>query len=1166
MTTDPPVDRARRQRERRRLRPWAAMVLLCASALVALPDRRGQAAPQVAAALPPQALAQLAAMATEKRARTAAQQKIDSQLLYASRLARGQTVASGVGALDTGVVPEADGRVIADVRAAVTPGLLARMRALGADVLAAQAAYDDVRVQIDLGQLEALAAFSDVYFVAPRQRAITSAWRPATGGAPAPRGEGRRRPLREGVAGRLRAALGPTAAQDPIASVGSRNSQGDRTHLASAARGRYGVTGAGVRIGVLSDSVDGLAQAQASGDLPPVTVLPGKSGVGLANVLGEGTAMLEILHDLAPGAELFFATAFISAADFAQNIRDLRNLYGCHIIVDDVFYLGESPFHDGMTYTSPTNAAVVTQAVKDVTASGALYFSAAGNSGNLNDGTSGTWEGDFVSGGGVGFPSTGEIHEFGPGQTFNVLSATGLAHTLFWSDPLGFGPKNDYDLYRLSGDGTTILAASTNDQLAGADPYEQILSGGAAGHRLVIVKFSGNSAFLHLSTVRGRLSVATHGEISGHAGANAPEAFAVAAAPAISPGPYPGPFSSSSVVETFSSDGPRRIFFHADGTPMTPGNLSSTGGLLLDKPDLTAADGVSVTGSNGLFPATFFGTSAAASHAAAIAALILSRPGPALPAAQVRTAMIGTAIDIEAPGPDRDSGAGIVMAEAAIAAVAHDFNPPGGNVLVNGDFASVITTGTAPSGWMQFATPDSSYIVSDVTTGVFRFYRAAPPPGTTNQAVIFQNTGVAYGPDFPLRAEFDLGNSDTVRKRISVLILDGDFSDLSVCTFWLPPNSPLTTYRMRAHTNKAWSNAAIYFYAASVGSNGGYYLLDNVLLQQNAGGPTTETECVDPLAPAATADPPGAELLVNGDFDTGSLAPWITFGTISSQIDTPHASVGGTSVFAFIRPSATPPAGVVLQPTGQAMAANQIVTATFQLGNSSRALKRVTVILHDNDFSDLSACSFYLLPGQTLSTYVMKAYATEPWTNATLSVYGATIGPDRWMRLDNVSLRRTPATPTPGTDCEEPAVTTLVHAAGAVRMDALAPLGAPTNRRGVAPIRASATHAEIDAAASVPSVLRLNAPIDLTSRAAARLILRLQLAPVPAEGEVQVSTDRMRWVTVAAIAGSDRVEVMDIDLAAFAGRLLWLRIVGRLGDTARPVPGGIWRIERLDIR
>src|SRR4029079_12417182 len=99
-----------------------------------------------------------------------------------------------------------------------------------------------------------------------------------------------------------------------------------------------------------------------------------------------------------------------------QHIRDLRNA-GCDIIVDDVLYFVETPFQDGQVGATNTNGGVIIQAVKDVSAAGALYFSSAGNSGNLTDGTSGTWEGDFVDGGPVGPPistagETGRGHNF----------------------------------------------------------------------------------------------------------------------------------------------------------------------------------------------------------------------------------------------------------------------------------------------------------------------------------------------------------------------------------------------------------------------------------------------------------------------------------------------------------------------------------------------------------------------------------------------------------------------------------------------------------------------------------------------------------------------------------------------------------------------------------
>src|SRR5690606_7952606 len=119
-------------------------------------------------------------------------------------------------------------------------------------------------------------------------------------------------------------------------------SEGDAAHDGPGARAHFGVTGAGVKVCVMSDGVDSLASVQASGDLPPtVDVLPGQAGSG-----DEGTAMLEIVHDVAPGAELGFAQAAQDAPNFAQNIISLA-ISGCDIIVDDIIYLDESPFEDG---------------------------------------------------------------------------------------------------------------------------------------------------------------------------------------------------------------------------------------------------------------------------------------------------------------------------------------------------------------------------------------------------------------------------------------------------------------------------------------------------------------------------------------------------------------------------------------------------------------------------------------------------------------------------------------------------------------------------------------------------------------------------------------------------------------------------------------------------
>src|SRR5262249_38948752 len=179
-----------------------------------------------------------------------------------------------------------------------------------------------------------------------------------------------------------------------LTNTGPVTSAGDLTHGAASARSGFQVDGTGVTIGVLSDGVDNLGASILNGNLPHgVTVLPNQAGSG-----DEGTAMLEIIADIAPNAQLFFATANPTITQFAANIAALRAA-GCDIIVDDVSYLTESPFQDGQTVASAFNGGAVIQAVKDAAASGALYFSSAGNSGRRDAGTSGTWEGDFLDAG-----------------------------------------------------------------------------------------------------------------------------------------------------------------------------------------------------------------------------------------------------------------------------------------------------------------------------------------------------------------------------------------------------------------------------------------------------------------------------------------------------------------------------------------------------------------------------------------------------------------------------------------------------------------------------------------------------------------------------------------------------------------------------------------------
>jgi len=450
--------------------------------------------------------------------------------------------------------------------------------------------------------------------------------------------------------------------------VGAVTSQGYVSHAANKVVA-LGITGAGVTVGVLSDSASParVAALIASGDLPAdVIVLPGQSGP--AGSSDEGAAMMEIVHDMAPGAKLVFATADLGQAQMAANIHTLRFTYHCDIIVDDVTYFAEGAFQDG----------TIAKAVNDVTADGALYFSSAANSGNISSGSSGTWEGDFVNGGAVSgvlgaAGETGFFHAFS-GQPYDLLTSVGDGIiSLKWSDPLA-GSANDYDLFALNSTGSTLKGFSAAAQSGTQDPFE-IMGGNncgtpsasgycaSAGDRIVVVLFNGVARALRVDTNRGTLGFSTSGSTYGHnAGLNT---ISMAATYWNSAKTGTKPFTGfANPIEFFSSDGPRKIFYEPDGTPITAGNFlfGTNGGTTLQKPDATAADGV-YTKTPGFLP--FFGTSAAAPHAAGIAALVKSAR-PDLTSTQIKQILLTTTLDTMAPGTDRDSGYGILMALPAV--------------------------------------------------------------------------------------------------------------------------------------------------------------------------------------------------------------------------------------------------------------------------------------------------------------------------------------------------------------------------------------------------------------------------------------------------------------------------------------------------------------------
>ncbi len=436
-----------------------------------------------------------------------------------------------------------------------------------------------------------------------------------------------------------------TPQQIPLPDSSKIDLEGEIAHAANDARTKYKTTGSGVKVCVISTSVRYLQQAQQNGSLPSdVEVLLGQDGLdldgfGSPNPInpGEGTAMLEIVHRIAPGATLAFATGIGGENGMAKNIQDLVK-DKCDIIVDDIIYWSEPPFQDGM----------IAKEVNAASAQGVLYVSAAGNDGHLGAMSDSTppnpippnvWEGNFVAVPGA-VPYQKFSSQTGQDPRFNKMWSSPQRVVLSWNDPLssweqGSDPakRSHYrvEVYDAAGKLINASTASLDSPSASV-----ILSGSPAyqAANLAIVQEPSSSpkTYLRLTATGGPasgglLNYGTHGMTSGH---NA--AWAALTVGAVSAKGATGPFTASSgPVEHFSSDGPRRIFYNPDGSPVSP-----TGFLDLPKPDVMGADGIT-TDVPGWAPdnkdefSPFFGTSAAAPHVAAIAALLMSyQPKPRL--------------------------------------------------------------------------------------------------------------------------------------------------------------------------------------------------------------------------------------------------------------------------------------------------------------------------------------------------------------------------------------------------------------------------------------------------------------------------------------------------------------------------------------------------------
>ena len=449
-------------------------------------------------------------------------------------------------------------------------------------------------------------------------------------------------------------ALAPSSgssliAPDIVFQTDPVSNQADIVVGGQSATNSYGVTGLGISVGVISDSFNvhgGAAAAEADGALPPAADVHILQDATTGT--DEGQAMAEIVHSIAPNAQIYFYDSGASDTNMATAIAALQAA-GCQIIVDDVAYLDEPYFQEGGT---------ISQSVDQVVADGSAYFTAANNFGQSY------YQGSFtpILNGGTAFEDfnvAGAPHAYY--EPITIPQGASVLIDLQWAQPFktgdgaGNGAGSNYSLaFRLlNAAGTTVNIGNALDK--GGDPVQfSQYTNRSASTTFYLEVYENQTGTVSPGTFKivaeddsfspvvfNDPNAATgSGTVFGHE--EDPSAITVGAVPESDP----------STLEPFSGSGPGQFYYDSTGTalpsPVTAGKVN-----------LLAPDGNTTTIFN-----PFYGTSAAAPAAAAVGALVLEANGALDPAD------IGNVLEDSAsptvPGTAAQTGAGLVDAYLAV--------------------------------------------------------------------------------------------------------------------------------------------------------------------------------------------------------------------------------------------------------------------------------------------------------------------------------------------------------------------------------------------------------------------------------------------------------------------------------------------------------------------
>ncbi|MBN1167326.1 MAG: S8 family serine peptidase [Methanospirillaceae archaeon] len=403
--------------------------------------------------------------------------------------------------------------------------------------------------------------------------------------------------------------------------------EGDTIHRTDEIRNISGFRGSGVRVGVISDGVTHLDDAIFAGELPDSIMV-------LSDTIGgdEGTAMLEIIHDIAPDAELYFHDRGASPIAFIQAVDRLIQS-GCRIICDDIIYV-EPFFEDGY----------IAENIRDrILTHDIIYISAAGNAalshyqarfnGTKMDG----YDWHSFLGERNDTPEEKDLHSL-----YFTIPPHGAGHVVLqWDDPF-LGSGNNYDLFLFDSEGFEI-ARSVNVQDGDDDPIEwcrfinsrvkpeevqvRVVRAGGEEREIEIYVLPLYEEMIRTDPYTPADSIYAQQAVS--------EVICVGAASVGG--------NDSVIIEPFSSQGPVTILFPKEE--------------IRKKPDIVAINRVQVSAVAAIGKA-FTGTSAAAPHVAGICADVLSA-FPYADSSAIRAALLASATDTGFMGWDQTSGYGL---------------------------------------------------------------------------------------------------------------------------------------------------------------------------------------------------------------------------------------------------------------------------------------------------------------------------------------------------------------------------------------------------------------------------------------------------------------------------------------------------------------------------